>query len=125
MKWLCRWLVHVGSHLLLPRTAVALVLPHFVLVIRWRPTACSSVQYAARVPLCRTCCAALQESLSLSHAVTLALSTLFQQRLRNVMAAGASEAGGEGGPGAGLSPYTVRSVEGLAAGCDKDAGIEV
>ncbi len=66
----------------------------------------------------------LQESLSLSHAVSIALSGIYSQRLAAVAGA-ASGGGAEGAPGrqrdAG-SKYVVRSMEGLAAGYEAVEG---
>jgi tRNA C32,U32 (ribose-2'-O)-methylase TrmJ len=55
----------------------------------------------------------LQESLSLSHAVSIALSGIYSRRLEAV----AAQAQAQG--------YLVASPEGLAEGIDPDAGIEI
>lgn len=72
----------------------------------------------------------LQESLSLSHAVTITLSSLFQQRLAHVVATEAKEAAtsGEGAADGKLSlasAYVVQSTEGLAAGYNVSEGTEI
>lgn len=58
----------------------------------------------------------LQESLSLSHAVSIVLAQMYQARLSALAAASAV-------PAAAL-PYAVRSVEELADGYDCSSGIE-
>lgn len=67
----------------------------------------------------------LQESLSLSHAVSIALSGIYSQRLAAVAGAagsgGAAEGAGRQEEGAG-SKYVVRSLEGLAAGYETVEG---
>jgi tRNA C32,U32 (ribose-2'-O)-methylase TrmJ len=59
----------------------------------------------------------LQESLSLSHAVSIALSGIYSMRLASVSA--------QSGLGSGTGKYLVASPEGLAAGIDLAAGIEL
>jgi tRNA C32,U32 (ribose-2'-O)-methylase TrmJ len=56
----------------------------------------------------------LQESLSLSHAVSISLCTLYSQRLAFVT-----------GTSDGRQPYVVSSVDGLAAGYDTSEGREI
>eukprot|EP00775_Hariotina_reticulata_P011016 gene11015-11170_t len=58
----------------------------------------------------------LQESLSLSHAVSIVLAQFYQARLSSVAAAAAV-------PTAAL-PYTVQHISQLAAGYDSTSGIE-
>lgn len=58
----------------------------------------------------------LQESLSLSHAVSIVLAQLYQARLSAVAASAAV-------PVTSL-PYSVRSKEGLAEGVDSSSGTE-
>eukprot|EP00798_Chlamydomonas_sp_ICE-L_P015019 gene15019-21091_t len=73
----------------------------------------------------------LQESLSLSHAVTLALSTIFQQRLSYV-AGGKSHgltdehAAGQQASSESLdgSKFVVQDLGGLADGCDTSPGVD-
>ncbi len=65
---------------------------------------------------------AVQESLSLSHAVTLALSCLFQQRLAHVAASAGTAARSDRGPAA--EAYSVRSIEQLAPGWTAGVGVE-
>lgn len=58
----------------------------------------------------------LQESLSLSHAVSIVLAQLYQARLSAVAAAAAVDTT--------VLPYTVRSVDDLAEGYDSSSGTE-
>ncbi|GLC33727.1 hypothetical protein PLESTM_000104700 [Pleodorina starrii] len=71
------------------------------------------------VDSCEVCCSIpigrLQESLSLSHAVSIALCGLYQARLQHLAAAGgAAAAGGE--PGAAAADGTVGQAAAAAAG---------
>jgi tRNA C32,U32 (ribose-2'-O)-methylase TrmJ len=72
-----------------------------------------SCDAACSIPIGR-----LQESLSLSHAVSIVLSALFRERLA------AAGAWGSGGGGGGGSAYAVDGLAGLAAGFDASEGTE-